>query len=886
MSIKKYRFLILSLLLFNTAGYSQLSISGKITDSLSKPVFNASVSVKQKDGLIRIFSFSDRVGKYYFSDSTLAISDSLFISVNVPGFREMITKIDLTKQEINFSMGYFNQNSLPDVEVKNSKSIIRKKNDTLTYNAEFFSVPQDRLLIDIIKRLPGINVNDDGEISYEGRPINRLYIEGDNLVDGQYNLLTNNLPKDAVSSIQILEGHQPVKALKDIEISQQAALNIVLKNSARIKMIGQENLATGLPGNFQAELNAMILKTRIKFLNSLKLNNTGVELKKDLHLHFGPEISSPVPPPLLSLSGANPSLGTDRFFDNHSFLGTVNLLYKLSSIFDVRVNISQLSEGYKQQSDQYRSLFFSVDTIRYLESQLAHTREKIWQSRATLIANTNKFYFNNSFSIENAVNQANSNIDASGYNPIKAMLSGSISNFSNELHIIKGIYNRFLIEGYSYILSSDNPVNLTVQPGESQFNFNAGLPYSALFQKGNIPNLLIQHFIVARKSGKVAQSFKIGVDYQRQKLNSSLFIIDFIGETKPAPDSFVNQVSWKRTKTYMEAKLSSANEKFQWDAGINFNRQDIYISDLKAKQNILRYLVSPNVNGKINLWDEHNFTFRSSYFQELGNIRNIYSGLIMTSYRNFNSQEEIVPEYKYFSNSANLNFRKTLKLLFISIGISHIQQTNNFIVQSEVSQQYNKSKLVFFPNTINNLVYSASISKYLFPLRTTITGLFSTGQNGANQFLNGNLVVYRNHVNTYEIRINSKLAEFLNASYSGTIFSYKSSPASKESIFFQQSQKVRQYLEINIQPVINFYFKCNVEDFSSLIAGQNKNQVYFIDAAFVCNIDKLKMDIELAFKNLANISAYKMITVSSNQIDEQSFGIRPRMALVKFVFKI
>jgi hypothetical protein len=93
-----------------------------------------------------------------------------------------------------------------------------------------FSKEQDRSIGDVLKRMPGIEVLPDGKILYQGKAINKYYIEGLDLLEGKYNLANDNLPYQEVSQVQILENHQPIKTLDSLQFSDRSALNIKLKH--------------------------------------------------------------------------------------------------------------------------------------------------------------------------------------------------------------------------------------------------------------------------------------------------------------------------------------------------------------------------------------------------------------------------------------------------------------------------------------------------------------------------------------------------------------------------------------------------------------------------------------------------------------------------------
>ena len=112
---------------------------------------------------------------------------------------------------------------------------IKSQGDTIIYNVASFSKEGDKTIGDVLKKLPGVRVEENGQISYQGTAINKFYIEGMDLLGGKYTIATNNISNDDVGSVEIMENHQPIKALNGLSISEQAAINLRLKEKAKQK---------------------------------------------------------------------------------------------------------------------------------------------------------------------------------------------------------------------------------------------------------------------------------------------------------------------------------------------------------------------------------------------------------------------------------------------------------------------------------------------------------------------------------------------------------------------------------------------------------------------------------------------------------------------------
>ena len=135
---------------------------------------------------------------------------------------------------------------------------------------------QDRNIADVLRRLPGVEVAENGSIKYNGEPINKFYIDGSDFVNDRYGVATNNISPDDVSSVEIMENHQPVKVLEGLEFSQQAGLNIKLKEAARARWIGILNGGMGAePLLYDASVFAMRIARKWQNMETLRLNDTG-----------------------------------------------------------------------------------------------------------------------------------------------------------------------------------------------------------------------------------------------------------------------------------------------------------------------------------------------------------------------------------------------------------------------------------------------------------------------------------------------------------------------------------------------------------------------------------------------------------------------------------
>ena len=118
---------------------------------------------------------------------------------------------------------------LQEVSVKSEK--VWENNDTISYLADAFRDTTDIVIADVLKKMPGIEVKDDGKIEYKGKAISKFYIEDMDMLQGRYNIATNNIPASNVHLVQVMENHQEVKALKNIDFNQIFIFGLTRLNS-------------------------------------------------------------------------------------------------------------------------------------------------------------------------------------------------------------------------------------------------------------------------------------------------------------------------------------------------------------------------------------------------------------------------------------------------------------------------------------------------------------------------------------------------------------------------------------------------------------------------------------------------------------------------------
>ena len=235
----KYNFLLLFSLLY-TFTFAQIKMEGVIVDSLNVPLESASIVALNKltNGL-ETYALSDQEGKY-----KLNLKDNTAYKIQV-SFIGLISINDTVKtQKENILKDYvLRADVLLDEVVVTMPVVVR--GDTLIYNADSFKNGTERKLEDIIDKLPGVQINENGQIEVEGKVVTKLMVNGKDFFDGDTKVGTKNIPSNAVDKIQVLRNYAEVGQLSGVRNNQDNfAINIKLKEGKESFWFG--NVTGGL----------------------------------------------------------------------------------------------------------------------------------------------------------------------------------------------------------------------------------------------------------------------------------------------------------------------------------------------------------------------------------------------------------------------------------------------------------------------------------------------------------------------------------------------------------------------------------------------------------------------------------------------------------------
>lgn len=232
--------------LFSITVFSQtIKLEGIVLENGETPLEMANVvAVNQTTKAMDAYSITNDKGKFALN---LKPNTNYIIKVSYIGMQNKQITVETKAENItqNISLDP-STNTLDNVEIVREMPV-SVKGDTLIYNADSFKVGTEKKLEDVLKKLPGVEVNKDGEVEVEGKKVTKLMVEGKDFFDGDTKLGVKNIPADAVDKVQVLRNYSEIGALKGVENNQDnLAMNIKLKDGKKNFWFGDMTAGIGI----------------------------------------------------------------------------------------------------------------------------------------------------------------------------------------------------------------------------------------------------------------------------------------------------------------------------------------------------------------------------------------------------------------------------------------------------------------------------------------------------------------------------------------------------------------------------------------------------------------------------------------------------------------
>jgi hypothetical protein len=884
MRLRIYIFFLIGCFSITLSLQAQTTISGIVKNKKGEPLI-ANVIVQAKESTtISGFAITSEEGAYVVSFKGSA--DSLLITVtgmNVGTHRRMVTN---NSAVVNFEIDE-TPITLKEVAVKPPK--ITLSGDTLNYFVSRYTDQSDRVIADVLKKMPGIEVADNGKISFNGRAINKFYVEHLDLLQGRYGIATNNIAAKDVATVQILENHQPIKTLrKDSVFSDSPAINLRLKDSA--KGTWSVNGLAGIgykPLLWETELVGLYFGKNKQNISTYKGNNTGKNVFSEFTSHYDYERVNLSGNNMLSVTSAgSPPISEKRFVNNLSHAISSSQLIKINDSLQLTISALYFNDKTAKQGYSRREEFITGDSTLLIEERVTTaTKTNNAELAIQLNSNASNSYFKNALNLKanwneiNGTGNTNSNAQSLNEYISQHLLQPSFS-IDNTINWIKSI-KKNTIKLYFSSGYGQQPNSLTVTPagfiGDGSFS---SLTQDVLSQ--NIASVL--RISYGLRLGYFSFDYSLSENINLRSINSKLQGFASDATQLPIADSVKNDLWYNTFQTRLNQSYSYNNRKFKASINLPLTYYVLAINDqiTDVSKNHLKWILLPSYSLAYDISGSWQLSTGAAYSKSYGSLGDAYTGYIMHNYRSLlrNTADKLF-ESKAFNSNFTIRYSNPFDAIFGNIGINYKLAWRNLLYG------YNYQGIMMIKSTIENPTQADGYGANFYLQKGLDFWSSSVRLNGGYNVSRGELLIQEQRYNyrsqsynsgtDINIYPHSKIGIQYGVSWRMSQ-NYTVGLANRFSPINGLSQNAR----INLFPTKEFTITMRGEhQYNSATSERN---IAFADASITYK--KKPFDIELEINNIFNTKQYVSASYSDVSTYYYSYQLRPFNVLIRTRIKL
>lgn len=896
------------LLLVASIANGQIKLEGVVRDSLKNPLELASiVAINKKTNGMESYVVTNADGKY-----SLNLKKNSFYKIQVSYIGLKTVEDSIATKEVDITKDYtlISDNVLDEIELVVKMPVV-VKGDTLIYNADSFKNGSERKLEDIIDKLPGVEINENGQIEVEGKVVNKLMVNGKDFFDGDTKVATKNIPSNAVDKIQVLRNYAEVGQLSGVRNNQDnVAINIKLKEGKENFWFGNVTAGAGDSPDDQLYLLQPKLfyyspKYSINFIGDI--NNTGeVALSRRDIRGFGGGFRAPS-----RTSGTSVDLGDNSL----NFLTNQNNALKIenklaSGNFSYSPTKSLDLSGFLIFNNS-RILSRETSFVQYTDPELGIPDEATEQS-STELSSQGLLKLSASYK-PNYNNQLDYDVLARISNDTQRQnIFSSVVGTTNQLDDVTP-YNINQNFNYYYTLDEDNIFAFEAQHviknenpfynavlennpnGSDAFDTTANalgldtslndynLGQNRRIKSNQLDAKLDYYHIINLKSNI---NFTLGTILSRQEFKSNIFQFLTDGSNFNPTPTFnqgraTNDTEYNFTDVYLGVHYRFRTGKFTFTPGFSVHAYGNKNSQFGETftDNFLRFL--PDFETRIQLKKGESLTLNYNMRNQFTDVTRLAQGLVLNSYNSIqfgepDLQNALSHNVSLLYSSFNLfNYTNVFARAAYSSNIDQIRGLTNFENVIRTSTFFNSN---FADENVNVF---GRVQRTFGKIRASLNASFNYSK--INQFIQGQQSLNEGFTQSYTpgIRTNFRVAPNVSFRYRYSVTN--NNQGSRKTTFVTTSPSV----EFDAYIVKKITFRTNYSYTTQDLGNDQSQSFQNWDATLSYRKDRdAKWEYEIRASNILNIDSQVRNNANNISVFTSETFIQPRFITFRFVYTL
>lgn len=904
--------LLYALLFISTISFSQtIRFDGSVLEESKAPLEMANVmAVNVATKGIDSYAITNDKGRFVLN---LKPNTTYSIKISYLGMKNK--EISVATQSENITQNITLESGGIEIE---GVEIVREmpvsiKGDTIVYNADSFKSGTERKLEDLLKKMPGVEVNADGEIEVEGKKVTKLMVEGKDFFDGDTKLGVKNIPADAIDKVQVLRNYNENSILKGVENNQDnLAMNIKLKAGKKNFWFGDMTAGIGVGHSDERYLiNPKLFYYNPKYSINLitNFNNIG-ELPLTIQDYFkftggfknmmskgGSSFNVSSNDLGISLLRNNRAKEIETSFGATNFSYNVNKAWSLSGFGILSSSITDL-----ETTTQNNILVPNSSNIFSTENkkEIAHQKNNLglfklsssykpsttFQFDYDILTKLSKQNENNDLlreAIVSGVSNTESILTDKKQDPISVNQNLSAYYTHNEKNVfafeMQHLYqdeNPF----YNANLGSNpfpdvvgNPNNLGIQNEASgRYNLN-----QSRFVKTNRVDAKLDYYYMLTAKSNV--NVTVGNTFSHQNFDSSIFqVLDNASNYNLNSPQSTNDVNYNFNDSFLGLHYKILSGKFTFTPGISFHNYDMTNTQLGSSYNQKFFRVLPDFLAIYQLKRAESLTYNYALTNNFTDINKLAQGYVLNGYNSLSQGNRMLENatsqthsLRYFKYNM-FNFENISAFASYSRLVDAVKSRATIVGVNQTSTPINSA---FADETLSGMgMYGRSFFKFY---KASLSARVNWSK--FNNIQNTIAVTSESFTQNYTLKVGTNFKKMPNIEVG---YDYSINDYSNNKFFTD-----KPFAKLDYYFMKSFSFVSEYEFYHYYNASKTvENEYDFLSASLIYQKKDSKWEYKVAATNLLNTKSLNDDSFSQISTRTSQYTIQPRYIIFSLKYNL
>jgi len=868
------------------ACFSQAKISGILKAEDNTPLDAVSVIIEDESKSLIKYTYSNEKGIYILEDIE---SGKYILTFSSLGYETKSVPLTTDGQKNIIINEILKEKSLEldEVLLKSDRPISIKK-DTISFKTKFFAQGNEQTVEDLLKKIPGLQIDNEGTIKIGNQEIEKLMVDGSDFFEKGYKVLSKNMPAYPIEEVEVLKNYSNNPLLKGIEQSNKVALNLKLNEKSKNIWFGNFEAGYGNDQYYEFLGNLMNFGKKNKFYFLTNLNDIGYDATgnvENLVRSFNANEPSGIGDTkqgydLLSLSAPTLNFKKERTNFNNAELVSLNAIFNPTE----KLEIKPIAFLNWDENNFFRNSVETVTTnsvnFTNTEDNKVRNKEKIAFgkidleykiSKTQLLESTTKYNNGDYRNTSNLLFNGTSTIE--NLNTDNTLFDQKI-NYTNKLSekkalLLTGRYieektpQRYRINRFFYEDLFPEVTNIisVIQESTNKMQF-AG--FSA--------------HLLNKDKNENRYEIELGNQYRKDNLFSRLSLVED-GDIAERPFGYQNNVNYQVNDLYVKGKYIYKIKNLSLVSSINLHQfsNSLKIQDLETTEN--PFFINPSIgfNWKIN--EKNKISSSYQFNKNNAEIIDVYSDFVLTGFRSFSKGTGNFNQVDASSFTLNYQLGNWSDRFFANTSLFFFKNNDFFSTNTILDKNFSQSQKILIKDR-SSLNISTNLDYYFKSLSSNLK--LDLGYSKSD---------YKNIINNSDLRkINSENFEYgleLRSSFKGFFnyhFGTKWNTNTIETTIDNSFTNNLSFLDLLF--VFNQKFDLQIQSEKYYFGNLQKDKkFYFLDFESRYKIKENKLTLGLSGKNLFNTEKFKDVSISDIGTSTTEYRLLPRYVLLKLEFR-